>query len=62
MSSALQLAAAATVDVASGTTVTANDDDAVDPPYLTKDRGANVGASAEFEVACFALFEFANGS
>ena len=52
----------AAVDVASVATVTANDDDAVAPPSSTKDRGAYVGALAEFEVACFDAFAFVNGT
>ena len=65
MSSALPPASAATVDVASGATVAANDDDAdgaVIPPSLTEDEGAFVGASVEFEVACFGVFLFADGA
>ena len=56
MASALQSALAAVVDVASGATITANDDDAVGavvPPSSTEDEGAYVGASVEFGVACF---------
>jgi len=59
MSSALPLASVAAVDVASGTTVAANDEDAdgtVVPPSSTEDEGAYVGASVEFEVACFGAF------
>ena len=65
MLSALQLASAATVDVASGATVAANDDDAdgaVIPPSLTEDDEAYVGASVEIEAACFGAFAFADGA
>ena len=64
MSSALPLASAAAVDVASGATVTANNDNAdgaVVPLSSTEDKGVYVGASAEFEVACFDAFAFADG-
>ncbi len=47
------------VDVATGTAVAANDDDAVGaliPPSSTKDRGAYIGASVAFEGACVSAF------
>ena len=65
MSSALPSASAAAVDVVSGATVTANDDDAdgaVVPPSSTEDEGAYLGTSAEFEVPCFDAFAFADGA
>ena len=65
MSSALPLASAAAVDVASGATVTANDDDADGafvPPSTTEDEGAYAGASVEFEAACFGAFAFTDGA
>ncbi len=61
----MPVASAATVDVASGATVAANDDDAdgaVVPPSLKEDEGAFVGASVEFEVTCFGVFVFADGA
>jgi len=64
MSSALPSASAAAVDVTSGAIITANDDNAdgpIVPPSSTEDKGAYVGASAEFEVACFDAFAFING-
>jgi hypothetical protein len=51
MSSALPSASAAAVDVASGATVTTNNDNAdgaVVPPSSTEDKDAYVGTSAEF--------------
>ena len=65
MLSALPLALAATVDVASGATVAANDDDAdgaVVPPSSTEDNEAYVGTSVEIEAACFGAFAFADGA
>jgi hypothetical protein len=65
MSSAFPLVLAATVDVALGATVAANDDDAdgaVVPPSSTEDEGTYVGASVEFEVACFGAFAFADSA
>ena len=65
MSSALPSASAAAADVASGAIVAANDNDAdgaTVPPSSTEDKGAYVGASAEFEVACFDAFAFAVGA
>jgi hypothetical protein len=65
MSLALPLASAATVDVASGATIAAGDDDAdgaVVPQSLKEDEGAYVGASVEFEVTCFGAFVFADGA
>ena len=65
MLSALQLASAATVDVALGATVAANDDDAdgaVIPPSSTEDKGVYVCASTEFKVACFDAFAFTDGA
>jgi hypothetical protein len=65
MSSALPWALAAAADIASGAIVAANDDDAdgaVVPPSSANDKGAYVGASAEFEVACFDAFAFADGA
>ena len=64
---ALPSASAATVDVASGATVAAGDDDAdadgaVVPQSLKEDEGAYVGASVEFEVTCFGVFVFADGA
>ncbi len=63
MSSALTLASVATVDVALGATVAANDDDAdgaVVPPSSTKDEGEYVGELVEIEAACFGVFAFAD--
>jgi hypothetical protein len=51
------------VDVATGAAVA--DDDAIStvvPPSSTKDEGAYVGTSAEFEVPCFDAFAFADGA
>ena len=65
MSTALPPASAAAVDVASGTTITANDNNAdgtVVHPYPTKDKGACIGASVEFEVTCFGAFTFTDGT
>ena len=62
---ALPSASAAAVDVASGATVAANDDNAngaVVPLSSTEDGGAYVGASVVFEVACFGAFAFADGA
>ena len=53
------------MDVASGTTITANDNNAdgtVVHPYPTKDKGACIGASVEFEVTCFGAFTFTDGT
>ncbi len=64
------------MDIASGTTIAANDDDAdgavvplsstedegVVPLSSTEDEGTYVGASVEFEVACFGAFAFADGA
>ncbi len=52
-------ASAAAVDVATGTAVAANDDDAVGavvPPSSTKGEGAYVGASVAFEGVCVSAF------
>ena len=65
MSSALLLALAVVVDLASGATIAANDDDVngtVVPLSSTKDEGAYVGASAEIEAACFGAFAFADSA
>ena len=53
------------MDVASGATIAAGDDDAdgaVVPQSLKEDEGAYVGASVEFEVTCFGAFVFADGA
>ncbi len=65
MSSALPSASAAAVDVASGATVAANDDNADGAIVLlssTEDGGAYVGTSVGFEVTCFGAFAFADGA
>ena len=66
MSSALPSALAAAVDVTSGITVAANEDDAdgaVVPPCSTKDEGAYVGASGIGGVrSCLLWRAFADGA
>ena len=65
MSSALPSASAAAADVPLGAIVAANNNDAngaAVPLSSTEDEGAYVGASAEFEVACFDAIAFADGA
>ena len=67
MSSVLPLASAAAVDVASGATIAANNDDADDaviPPSSTEDKGTYVGALVEIKAACFGkvVFTFTEGA
>ena len=50
---------ATAVDVSTGTTLSANDDDAVGavvPPSSTKDEDAYIGASVAFEGVCVSAF------
>ena len=61
------MAPAATVDVASGATIAANDDGANGafiPPSSTEDEGTYVGALVEIEAPCFGkvAFAFADGA
>jgi len=65
MSSALPLALAAAMDVASGATVAANDDDAdgtVVPLSSTEDEEVYVGVSVEIQAAYFGAFAFVDGA
>ena len=65
MSSALPSASAAAVDVTSGATIAANNDDTdgtAIPLSSTKDEGAYVSASVEFKVTCFGAFTFADSA
>jgi|688.fasta_scaffold2839064_1 hypothetical protein len=65
MSSSLPSASAATVDVALGATVAANDDDAdgaVVLPSSTEDKDAYVSTLVEFKVTCFGTFAFTDSA
>ena len=55
----------AMVDVASGATVAANDDNAdgaIVPPSSTNDEGENIGELVKIEAACFGAFAFADSA